>query len=434
MLSYTGSDCLVPDYLGRGVSLPAVEATERDNMPPKPRRVAVRFELEWSYRRHTATFAGAAQYAEEQGWDLIIDEYAEEALPTSSDQELPFDGVIARAPKKLADRASRLSLPVVNVWYSSPVRDRIPGVFPDLTAIGRMGAEHLLARGLRRFAGLKSHEAAAQSQQLEGFCAAVGDAPCSLAETPLRSLESLAQWRKTQRAIDTWMNDWETPIGVYIGPLDLSRTVVQMCRARGWRVPEDVAIVVGDNEQAICEMPRPTLTGIDVGYDRIGYEAARLLDELMKERDEPPGNQKPRAKRNSVTKHLYLPPQGLVVRESTDFVAVEDAETAAALEFISGNSHLPIRVDDVARAVAMEPRTLQLRFRKHLNRPIADEIRRVRIERAKRELSQTERSMAEIARAVGFRDPQRMYEVFVRELGVSPTQYRKDRQVRGQEV
>jgi len=36
---------------------------------------------------------------------------------------------------------------------------------------------------------------------------------------------------------------------------------------------------------------------------------------------------------------ILLPPQGLVVRESTDFFAVEDELVAAALEFISKNSH-----------------------------------------------------------------------------------------------
>lgn len=390
-------------------------------MSSKTRYVAVRLELEWSYRRHTATFAGAAQYAEEQGWELIIDEYAEESLPGNCSKQIPFDGVIARGIKKLADRAAKLKLPVVNVWFGSPTRDRFHGVFPDLAASGRIGAEHLIARGLTRFAGLMAREAAAQHEQLAGFQAALDGAECLVATTPLRSQESLDQWRNTQRQISAWMDGWQPPIGVFVAPIDLARTVVQMCRTRGWRVPEDVAIVTGDNEQTICEMPRPTLTAIDLGYERIGYEAARMLDRLMHQRD---ASEEP-----AETEHLLLPPPGLIVRESTDFVAVEDPETAAALEFISANSHLPIRVSDVAQAVTMEPRTLQLRFRKFLNRPVADEIRRVRIERAKRELTQTERSMAEIARAVGFRDSQRMYEVFVRELGVSPSQYRKERQL-----
>jgi LacI family transcriptional regulator len=187
-----------------------------------------------------------------------------------------------------------------------------------------------------------------------------------------------------------------------------------MCRDRGWRVPDDVVIITGENEEAVCEYPRPSLTSVEFGHERVGYEAARLLDRLM-DGAAPPSD------------HLLLPPVGLVVRDSTDFYAVDDEVVAEALAFISSNSHRPIMADDVSKAVATETRTLQLRFRKHLGRPIATEVRRVRIERAKRELAQTKRSLAEISRAVGFGKGARMYRVFMRELGVSPSEYRKQR-------
>jgi LacI family transcriptional regulator len=157
---------------------------------------------------------------------------------------------------------------------------------------------------------------------------------------------------------------------------------------------------------------------VEVGHERIGYEAARLLDRLMTGK---------RAA-SPFSEHLLLPPQGLIVRESTDFFAVDDELIGGALEFIAANSHLKIGPDDVARAVTTETRTLQRRFRKYLDRPIATEIRRVRIERAKRELTQTDRSIASISRDVGFGGPMRMYEVFCRELGVTPSQYRRQRQ------
>jgi LacI family transcriptional regulator len=153
-----------------------------------------------------------------------------------------------------------------------------------------------------------------------------------------------------------------------------------------------------------------------MGYERVGYEAARLLHQLM-DRKQPPGEP------------ILLPPQGLVVRASTDFCVCEDELVAAALAFISKNSHRRIGQDDVSRAVNAETRTLQLRFRKVLNRPIATEIRRVRIERAKRELTQSDRSLAAIAHDVGFGEAMRMYEVFRRELGTTPSDYRKQRQV-----
>jgi LacI family transcriptional regulator len=127
---------------------------------------------------------------------------------------------------------------------------------------------------------------------------------------------------------------------------------------------------------------------------------------------------------------IRLAPHGLVVRESTDFFAVKNPVVAAALAFISANSHRRIGPGDVATAVGVETRTLQNYFRAAIQRPIATEIRRVRIERAKRELAQSNRALDAIARDVGFGNIQRLYEVFRRELGVAPGEYRKARQLR----
>ncbi|MFM8273033.1 MAG: helix-turn-helix domain-containing protein, partial [Gemmata sp.] len=127
---------------------------------------------------------------------------------------------------------------------------------------------------------------------------------------------------------------------------------------------------------------------------------------------------------------VRLAPGGLVVRESTDFFAVENEVVAAALAHIAGRSHRRIGPADVARAVGAEVRTLQNHSRRALGRPIPAEIRRVRIERAKRDLAQGDRTLAAIARDTGFGTIQRLYEVFRREFGMSPGAYRRQRQLR----
>jgi LacI family transcriptional regulator len=375
-------------------------------------------DLKWPYKRHTGIFAGTQQYAQEQGWESIIDEYADDTLSARHSKAVPYDGIIARATRKLAQRAARLHVPLVNVWFSSPVWKMLPGVFADYPASGRLRAEHLLARGLRRFAGLTDYNERGMAQEMKAFAGTLAESgyACSIEKIPLDASSSLKHWRRTERTIAAWMDGWKLPIGVYVGGESDGRMVVQMCRNRGWRVPEDVAIVTGWNEEALCEHLRPTLTSLEVGYERIGYEAARLLDRLMSGERPPP-------------EPILLPPRSIVVRESTDFFAVDDPLIAAALRFIAANSHTDIGPGDVARAVTAETRTLQRRFRKYLDRPIATEIRRVRVERAKRELAQSNRPLKEIARNAGFGKAMRMYEVFRRELGVTPSQYRRQRQI-----
>jgi LacI family transcriptional regulator len=384
---------------------------------PKPRRIAMMLELDWPYKRHAAVFAGAQQYVQERDWECIIDEYADDTLATHRTKTVPYDGIIARATTKLARHAARLNVPLVNVWFSSPTWREVPGVFTDFAAMGRLCAEHLLARGFSCFVALMLNHDRGQVAEMKAFVDTLAEAgyPCATKKIPLDPSTSLQKWRETTSAVDEFMASWELPAGVLVGSERHGRQLVQMCRNRGWRVPEDIAIIAGQNEETLCEHLRPTLTSVEVGYERIGYEAARLLDRLM-------GKEVPPAE------PILLPPQGLVVRESTDFFAVGDPLMAAALQFIAAKSHQELSPRDVARAVSTETRTLQRRFRKHLDRSIAAEIRRVRTERAKRELTQGKRSIKEIARSVGFGESMRMYEVFCRELGVTPSQYRRQRQ------
>jgi LacI family transcriptional regulator len=307
----------------------------------------------------------------------------------------------------------------------------LPGVFSDFAAQGKLYAEHLLSRGLRRFALLTARDTPSNELVTKSFLSEIEkeNCQCRVAKIPLHFSATLAKWRSTEQALGEWMEQWELPIGVVVVSADISRIVAQMCRGRGWRVPQDVAIIAGNNEETICEIARPTLTSIEADFQRVGYRAARLLDQLMEEKAKRRRRKRSKAEKPKAPTHLFLPPKGLVVRESTDFFASDNPEISQALAFIAANSHRPIRVVDVANAVNLETRTLRRRFQKYLGRPVVDEIRRVRIERAKRELAQGDLNLGEIAHATGFLDSHRMYEVFVRELDITPSEYRKQRQV-----
>lgn len=394
----------------------------------QPRRIGMMLDLVWPYKRHAEVFAGTQQYAQEHNWRSIVDEYVDDTLMMQEGSSKQYDGVIARVTPELAEQAARLNIPVVNVWFNSPVYDAVPGVFGDFKAAGRLRAEHLISRGHRHFGRLSFQQ---RGDEVEGqeFCRVVQEAghECTLMSLPLEFATTLEMWRNFERSITDWMDQWQLPIGICVGAESMGRMVVQMCHERGWRVPEDVAIIAGQNEETLCLHPRPSLTSIEIGYTRIGYEAARLLDQLIDEKKQR-SKKRSKKKQDAPPRHLHLPPQGLIVRESTDFHAVDDDVIRTALDFIARNYHRTIGPTDVAKALCMEPRTLHRRFLKILDRSVAAEIRRTRMERAKRELAQSDELLSNIARNAGFGDRMRMYDIFRRELGVTPSAYRKQRQ------
>jgi LacI family transcriptional regulator len=394
---------------------------------PKPRRVAFMLELEWPYKRHAGIFAGAQQYAQEQGWESTIDEFVAERLPVRRTKSLPYDGVITRASKKLAERAERLGLPVVNTWVSSPAREQLPGVFLDFAARGRMRVEHLLARGLRRFAILDTGGYASKVE-VTAFQATVREAgfPCATTSLPLHSAETYATWKKYEQRISNSMSQWQPPIGVFAMTEEMGRMVAQMCRRHDWRVPHDVAIICGRNEESLCEHPHPSLTSVECGYERIGYQAARLLDRLMYEKQK--GKRGKRKKENEAPEHILLPPVGIVARRSTDFYAVDDETLQRVLQYVDKNLKNRLLIDELADVVSISRSSLTSLFRENLGRGVAAEIKRLRIERVKRALTGSDQPIQQIAHEVGFGSPRTLNDAFRSEVGCTPREYRKQRQ------
>lgn len=401
------------------------------------RRIGLAIEFHLLWKHHTGIFAGLKRFADERGWLTVFDPWIVEALG-SSPRGLPFyDGVVARVTADqlgLIDATAALGVPLVNVMLGSSAFDELPGVFPDLAETGRLRAEHLIARGLRHFASISVAERRLYEAQADSFALTVATAGHSITRLNIREdwEATLSSFRQHQSRIRSWMDKWELPIGLAIPSDFFARLFAQLIQARGWRIPEDVAIVGGMNEEQLCESPRPTLTSVEMGFDRIGYEAARLLEELMNEAERARKRGKPtllgRQSQTAAAQHVILPPVGIVVRESTDFYAAEDELVAQAQAHIAEECHRRLAVTTVAAKLAVSVRTLQERFATVLGRSVSEEIRRVRIEKVKRELTSSDRSVKEIAAGAGFKSSPRLCEAFRRAEGVSPGEYRAKRQ------
>ncbi len=380
----------------------------------RPRRVAIGIETEWPYKHHTAVIAGILAYGEERDWRCELAPYLEASGPVGFGARV-FDGMVARVTPGLARSVRAGRIPLVNVWTDSPVRE-FPGVFPDHEAAGRMAARHLLERGHRRLGFLGIRGSRGGRIYLDGFRAgaAAGGAPVDTCFVHWPKFLDRAAWRRFMRDLEVWVATWKTPLGVLAMQDVLARHLADAGRAAGLRIPADVALLGVGNAETVCERWRPPLSSVEMGFERVGYEAARLLDGLMS------GRAAPRSP-------LWIPPSRVVTRLSTCAFAVRDPIVSRALRLIATRAFRPLRVGDVAGSLYVTKRSLQRRFRRVLRRSVHDEIRRVRIERAQRLLVETDLPLKTIADRTGFRGYERLSEAFWRERGESPGAYRRDR-------
>lgn len=318
------------------------------------------------------------------------------------------DGIIARIETAAIARAiARTGLPVVDVSAARPL-PTVPWVETDDAAIARLAAEHLLERGFRRLAFVGDDRFNWSRFREAAFAESCRQADVSYqAFRPRRS----ATGRDDQRALAAWLQRLEKPVGVFACYDIRAQQVLDVCRALDLGVPEQVAVLGVDNDPLLCNLCTPPLSSVAPDARRTGYVAAELLDQMIAGAAVPP-----RA-------HL-LPPLGVETRQSTDILAVEDPEVAAALRVIRERARDGITVQDVLREIPVSRRVLEAKFRKLVGRTPHAEILRVRLHRVQQLLLQTDLPIADVARRAGFDHAEYLTVAFKRELGLTPSEFR----------
>ena len=387
-------------------------------------RVALLVETSRSYGR--GVLKGVARYSRLHGpWRFML-------TPGDFEQTVPKmrdwhgDGVIARTLNaKSAEAILELGVPAVLLDFSADSLELPHGktrfcadLTSDSAGAARMAAKLLLDKKLSRFAYAGYPRQSWSVKRQRAFVDAIAEAgfETSVYNTPVSAWREV-RWEKEEPVLVEWLRALPKPIGLMACNDQRGREVLDACEAAGVSVPEQIAVVGVDADEVLCELSSPSLTSVALNAEKGGYLAARALD-LMMQGQEPP------------EKHILVEPTGVVERRSTNIVLVEDEDVASALQFIHTGRLETISVDRIAREVAVSRRTLEIKFRKLLGRTILDEIKNVRIERAKQMLRETDASIDRVAKTVGFSATSYFIQTFRKEVETTPAKYR--RQTRGE--
>lgn len=381
----------------------------------KQKTIAIALRLDEPYPHHQQVFEGVRRYAKEHAdWKCLIDEYPGYRLDQRGPNYPTYDGVIARADEVMQDRLKQMGIPLVNTHYQY-MRAGAPGVYADPAGIGQLAARHLLDRGFRQLCILvdSTHRFWAATSSAFKQCAEEEEAQsCTHVEMGIEAYTTAEDWMDFEQLISELLERLEPPVGVFIEDAANARVLIQQSIAHGWRVPQDIAVICQHNLRAVVDVS-PQISRVDVNYDVFGYKAAEMLDQLMA------GHEPPK-------EHLFVSPIGIIGRESTDYFAITDKVVSEALQLIANRLDQKLRIDDIAYELAVSSSQLKKRFVDTLGRNVGEEIRRLRIEVAKRMLADRDQQVTQVAKASGFNTPDVMNQVFRRELGMTPTDYRKN--------
>jgi LacI family transcriptional regulator len=332
------------------------------------------------------------------------------------------DGILARIEsRRLIRQIKKMAVPTVDL-YGMYGAEGISTVDNDNQAIAQLAANHLLERGFKQFAycgfanihysdgrraGFVRHLAEA------GYEVAVYDGPPHARTVDLSSVEVASLLR--ERELANWIASLPKPLGLMACDDARAQQVLNACGQYGIAVPDELAVIGVDNDEILCELSDPPLSSIDSNAQKIGYEGAALLHRLI-EGESPPAEK------------VLVGPRTVVVRQSTDVLAIADSRVAAAMHFIRQRACDGILIEDVLQHLGLSRSTLERRFTELLGRSPRAEIARVQLQRVKELLRTTDFSLVKIARLAGFNYVESMYYAFKKATGQTPGQYRKQSQ------
>jgi LacI family transcriptional regulator len=390
--------------------LPTMLASSGKSTSGRQRRVLI--ALGWyDYRVHR----GIEKYAQEHEWHISANYAREKVIPWG----WSGDGILAwlGAGDDLAEFVSQASIPTVDFSFR---RSHLPfpRVLEDHAHAAGLVAQHFLSRGLRNFLFYSDADNWSYEERGRGFVEALQaeGRHCSW----LRWHQSIAfrsgrqEWRRKRDWLAACIKRLEKPVGIFAANDDQAVDILESCEVAGVKVPEEVAVVGAENCLLAPEnMPTP-ISSVDTNLELLGYRGAELLDRIMS---------RP-ARATTLTAPMRVPAAGLIVRKSSDLMAVKHPGVARSLRFIFDHCHEPISVKDLISVAAMSRRGLHKAFIEHLGRTPGEELHRARIDRAKTLLAESNHKIEVIAGMCGYQSANSFCVAFKQTTSMSPKAYR----------
>ncbi len=293
---------------------------------------------------------------------------------------------------------------------------RLSRIVCDNQLIGKRAAEYFLEMKFINFAFVGQVKDASWSEERRiAFCNCLAERgfPCVL--YPRLSRVARKDFSIEQGILCAWLKSLPKPVSILVANDVRARQVLDSCMKAGVAVPQEAAVLGVDNDEMLCETTHPQLSSIQMSSERAGFEAARILDGMMR------GNRRGRDSQKIITYGF----SHLVTRHSTETVQIPDHLVALASEFIRINAGIKVTVDDILHHLHISRRSLETRFKSVMGRTVYAEIMRVRLDRVQTLLRETTMTVETIADTCGFASASHLGTVFRHHFDMTLNAYRR---------
>lgn len=291
---------------------------------------------------------------------------------------------------------------------SSLEKHSLPRVGSDEEEIGRLGASHMLERGFTQFSFMGYQDAWFSNRRFNGFSGLIHEVAgctCLRLDVPQNRLN------ENLNLLAEWIAGLPKPVAVMAVNDILAFHVIEIATKIGKKVPDDLAVLGVDNERWQTQLSAVPMSSVEPNWRQIGFQAAEMLDDIL-------AGKKPSPNRS-------VAPIGIATRQSTDITVSIDPVVRRANDYINQHCGEGLQPNDLAQALDISRRSLELHFRSANGQTLRGAICRAQVEMAKRKLAETDATMYQVAEQCGFARKDRFFIVFKRFTGMTPGQYRR---------
>ncbi len=345
-------------------------------------------------------------------WRLFVDAGATRAIPLAGG-ESAFDGIITSVLSdvgkwKRTVRGGRTKVVSITATVPKPLA-AMARVQVDDNKVAQAIGRHLLAGGFRRFAYYGAMSPGVDDARGKGILAfaEAEHCPCDVLEP-----KSGQAMPVHMPSMIRWVARLPKPVGIAAWNMDVARKIVQACQRAKVVVPEQAAVVAWDDDVMLAETLEPTISAVVLPAERLGYEAASLLHKLLS------GAATPKAP-------VLIEPSGVLhVRQSSDVSALENREVHLAMQYIHEHVAESLKISHIASVLRISRRKFEQDFSRVTGQTPYEAIVKIRLERAKQLLIETDWRIGRVAERCGMGTEQTLRRLMVQHEHIKPAEFR----------
>lgn len=361
---------------------------------------------------------GIARYSKDHGpWTFC-------RMPGHYRETIGIDGILGWAKEWKADgiigrfynneevwKFRQAKIPVIAQDFKERFKE-IPNITGAYRETGRLGAEYFLKKGFKNFAFYGFRNIVWSRERCEGFTERVKEAGYDVHHYDRTDSREIDLWHYKPFALSRWLRSLPKPTALMTCDDNLGNHITEVSRQIKFKIPEEIAVLGVDNDEMNCDLSDPPLSSMGLDTEKSGYEAARLMHQMIEEKGDR-------------YEDIVVRPTQVVTRVSTDIFASPDKYIVDALKYIHNNLDKNLKVNEVLKEVPMSRRSLEKRFILTTGYPVYEYIYNQRIERFTQKLLETDMTIFEIALELGLSDSKNIARQFKQIKGLTPVAYRK---------